>query len=116
MTREQGVDRQLQRAHPTQVAERGQGAVQAWPGAEIGNGNHGYAPHRLGARRQPLPMQPSHQPVPNELERAYRTAKQLAEQLEVANQVVLQRLALYIRGQIAEQLASLETEVVPPTS
>lgn len=51
-----------------------------------------------------------HTPVPHELEHAYRTAKTLAEQLEVANQVVLQRLALYIRGQIAKELAALGGE------
>lgn len=50
-----------------------------------------------------------HTPVPHELERAYRTAKQLAEQLELADQVVLQRLALYIRGQVAEELTKLDS-------
>jgi hypothetical protein len=42
---------------------------------------------------------PDHTPAPHELRNAWHTAKQLEERLELADQPVLRRVALWIREQ-----------------
>ncbi len=58
---------------------------------------------------------PAHTPVPHELRRAWLTAKQLAEQLEVADSLVLHRIAVYLREQVFLELMAAEAyvEVMP---
>lgn len=65
----------------------------------------------------PAPEVAVHVPVPHELRRAWQTAKTLAEQLEVADQLVLRRIALYLREELFAELLRVEgfeeLEVVP---
>lgn len=58
---------------------------------------------------------PGHVVAPHELRHAWLTAKTLAEQLELAEQPVLQRIALYVREQVFLELMAAEgfVEVVP---
>lgn len=50
----------------------------------------------------------AHAPVPHELRNAWETAKQLEERLEVANQPVLRRVALWVREQVFLELMKVE--------
>lgn len=50
----------------------------------------------------------AHTPAPHELRNAWHTAKKLEEQLEVADQPVLRRIALYVREQVFRELMAVE--------
>jgi hypothetical protein len=50
----------------------------------------------------------SHTPAAHELRNAIKTAKTLEERLEVADQPVLRRVALWLREQLLMELLSVE--------